>query len=372
MRIRATRFDRRWPAIWLTAAFITASAFSGGAARAGTPGSPWKIVPNPHFGTLTGVSGRSSNELWAVGYYYDQLQGRYRPLAEHWDGNRFQQEKAPTASKGYNAFNAVATVAPNNAWAVGYHTPVYYTYVTSPLIEHWDGSNWSVAPSPFRGEGELTAIAAVAPDDIWAVGFRSANPYGSLILHWNGQAWSIVNDGHASDNTFLRGVVAFRSDDIWVAGSTNGVDGQVVAFAEHWDGASWTARPASPGEEYEEFNALAGSSDGHTLWGVGWQSPGLGYFQMAQRFDGSSWSKTHTPDFPPNNNLYGVASVGQKAWAVGYGSETGPSPLIERWDGSAWRVEPNPAQGIGTLYAITGVGTTLWAVGDNLIMQRST
>ena len=369
---RVAASGRGWIASVLVVA-ATASSLSVGAASAAPKQSPWRIVPNPHFGTLLGISGLSNSELWAVGYFYDQPQGRYRPLAEHWDGRRFHYVAAPTASRGYNAFNAVATIAPDDAWAVGYQAPVYYSYVHSPLIEHWDGSSWRVVSSPFRGEGELTAIAALGADDVWAVGFRSANPYGSLILHWNGAVWSIVNDGHASDNTILRGVVANGPDDIWVGGSTPGPDFDSVAFAEQWDGSSWSPHPASPGEgvEYEEFNAIAGSPAGGNFWGVGWESPGLGYFQMAQRYDGSQWIRTDNPDFPLNNNLYGVAVVGTKAWAVGYGSEGGgPLPLIERWDEAGWQVESNPGSGGATLYAITVVGRILWAVGDNLIMVR--
>jgi hypothetical protein len=318
---------------------------------------------------MTGVSGSSDTDLWAVGYFYDQPQGRYLPLTQHWNGRRFQYVHAPTASLGYNAFNAVATIAPDDAWAVGYQTPVYYTYVDRPLIEHWDGTSWTVVPSPYRNEAELSGVAAIAANDVWAVGSRSGGAFGSLILHWDGQRWSLVDDGHAADLTALRDVVVNGPKDVWAGGSASGPNGTIVPFAEHWDGTSWTGYPASSNTEYAEFNAIAAGPDGG-LWGAGWQSPGLGSYQMTKRLDANGWHALPMPDYPANNTLYGMASVGPVAWTVGYGSTSGPTPLIERSAGNGWVVEPNPAQGMAILYSITAVGRKLWTVGDSLVMRR--
>src|SRR3712207_7700528 len=40
------------------------------------------------------------------------------------------------------------------------------------LIERWDGSTWSTVASPNMGSGyhELLGVAALAPNDVWAVG----------------------------------------------------------------------------------------------------------------------------------------------------------------------------------------------------------
>src|SRR5439155_25546269 len=129
--------------------------------------------------------------------------------------------------------------------------------------------------------------------------------------------------------------------DIWVGGSTL-VGCRQSAFAEHFDGSAWTDRIARNEQDSDEFNALATDPTTGGLWGVGWQTPGFGVYQMSQRYDGSSWSMEPTPSFDANSNLYGVTAVGKRAWAVGYGSAQGPRPLVERWNGAEWRVEPNP------------------------------
>ncbi len=356
--------------VGITAALMVgAFAAPATATRVGAAGSKWTEITPSHLGTLDAVSAVSNHDLWAVGWYYDQPQGRYLPMAEHWNGVTFTTFIAPTGSDGYNAFQGVAAVASDDVWAVGYETPVYYTYIDHPLIEHWNGTKWRVVDSPFKGEGELTAVVADSADDVWAVGFRSENPYGSLLMHWDGSAWKLFDDGHSTDNTIVRAAVTFGPNDLWAAGSTSS-NGEVVAFAEHWDGSSWTGHLAQPGDEYDEFNAIAADDGG--LFGVGWQSPGLGYFDMAQRFDGDAWTMAPPPRWPYNNNLYGVAVAGARAWAVGYGSESGgPRTLVLRWSSKGWRAEALPVSGGAVLYAIARVGKRLWAVGDSLVLVRS-
>src|SRR5437762_3576748 len=76
---------------------------------------------------------------------------------------------------------------------------VSYSMGTDPvrtLIEHWDGIAWSVVPSPNVSglDRTLTGVAAVSANDVWAVGYYHNANYvvQTLIEHWNGSAWSIV------------------------------------------------------------------------------------------------------------------------------------------------------------------------------------
>jgi hypothetical protein len=58
-------------------------------------------------------------------------------------------------------FLAVAATSARNAWAVG-STP-------ATLTEHWDGQAWSLVPASRHG-GPETGVAAVSPNEVWAVG----------------------------------------------------------------------------------------------------------------------------------------------------------------------------------------------------------
>jgi hypothetical protein len=57
------------------------------------------------------------------------------------------------------------------------------------LIEHWDGTSFSVVSSPdpkANATLNLEGIAAVSTNNIWAVGTTG-------IENWNGTSWSIFS-----------------------------------------------------------------------------------------------------------------------------------------------------------------------------------
>src|SRR6266851_2917489 len=65
------------------------------------------------------------------------------------------------------------------------------------LIEHWNGKQWSIVPSPnVSGSTSdiLNGVEEVSARNIWAVGVFFTRSAGGLPLieHWNGVQWSIV------------------------------------------------------------------------------------------------------------------------------------------------------------------------------------
>jgi hypothetical protein len=76
------------------------------------------------------------------------------------------------------------------------------------------------SPSPSQYNW-LEAVAAVSSDDVWAVGGDSTdqNSGKTLIEHWNGSAWSVVPRVSPSiDDDFLFGVDAIPAG-AWAVGS---------------------------------------------------------------------------------------------------------------------------------------------------------
>jgi len=67
----------------------------------------------------------------------------------------------------------VVDFAPNNAWAVG--TLAF----GATVIEHFNGTAWSVVsgPSPGLGEDALAGVTALAPNKVWTVGFYAKDKY---------------------------------------------------------------------------------------------------------------------------------------------------------------------------------------------------
>jgi hypothetical protein len=176
---------------------------------------------------------------------------------------------------------------------------------------------WSVVRSALRGTGDnsLGAVAASAPDDVWAVGnflpdTATSNQDATLSLanHFDGKTWSVVatpNTGADFDTLFG---VAAKGGKAWAVGVRLNSDFQDRALIEAWDGAHWTiADSPQPGSER---NILFGASATSTsdVWAVGDQEGSNGRFETLVE------------------HLASVTAVGDTVWAVGL-YDTGGSRL---------------------------------------------
>src|SRR3989475_1286286 len=133
-----------------------------------------------------------------------------------------------------------------------------WAFVPSPSVE-------SASPS-IVVDNTLQGIEAIAPDDVWTVGYAN-NPDGpqysiqALALHWDGSAWSIVATPKAPmDWNRLYGVAATASNDVWAVGTSQdvaSVPGRTLV--EHWDGTAWSIVPSSePGRRRERAEGRGG------------------------------------------------------------------------------------------------------------------
>jgi hypothetical protein len=95
----------------------------------------------------------------------------------------------------------------------------------------WNGTTWAIIPSPNDGsQSFLNAVSAGAEDDAWAVGssYRGTTEY-PLIAHWDGASWSLVSGGTASEELgALTGVAALAPDDVWAVGRPGTVRAHVA------------------------------------------------------------------------------------------------------------------------------------------------
>jgi hypothetical protein len=296
-------------------------------------GNAWKIVtsPNPPNDTWTqlhAVSAVSANDVWAVGSSHDGT-APSRTLIEHWDGTEWRIVPSPSPDDQLNALLGVAAVSANDVWAVGYRSGTATQNPIDTLILHWDGIEWTQVASPNLGAGanQLFGITAISADDIWAVGFAGGAP---LAMHWNGSAWTIVpvpgNSGLSTQ--YMTAVSAAASDDVWAVGQGRGFfSNRASAHIWHWDGARWTQKVCR-----------APSSS-----------------NPPERYEGEGG---------PDAYLTGVsATASNDVWAVG---ASGSGPMILHWDGAAWTTVTHPRAfpSSASLRAVTTlVGGSAWAAG---------
>jgi hypothetical protein len=337
----------------------------------------WKTVASPNVGTsyntLSGVAAISARNVWAVGSYGNG--NGSLTLVEHWNGKKWKVVASPNVNGSLaDSLSGVVAIAANNIWAVGGYNDTSNNGQT--LIEHWNGTSWSIVPSPnvpSVGNG-LAAISAVSATDIWAVGTISGNTgFQTLIEHWNGTKWSITSSTGSGQ---LSGVAAIASNNVWAVGSVS-IPNLVQTLIEHWNGTSWSVVNSSgPAPLINRLNGIAALS-ANNIWAVGDDTnspaPSAEYAPLVEHWNGSAWSVVTSPVAGTSDFVNGIAAVSaSNIWAVGdYRTSVDPFgpyfTLIEHWNGAAWEVvkSPSPSSMASDLSAVARIPAThkVWAVG---------
>jgi hypothetical protein len=327
---------------------VCSSAARASAASTVACGPEWSTVPS--VTTLQdprGIGVVAPDDIWIVGTQAVPV-AKVHTAAEHWDGAEWTLVPTVDPGLGENALNGVAVVATDDVWAVGFMQPQKKTSnAFRTLIEHWDGTQWSVVPSPSVGDGSntLTGVSALSAHNIWAVGYYfsgNAHVRSTLVEHYDGSDWTVVpspNPGGTSDS--LIDVTAISATNVWAAGFSDAGLGY-GALLEHWDGASWTpvAPAADPGVKEAVFTGIS-ARGGKNIWAVGYHVVGSQYATLTEHWDGSSWSLVPSPDGPDQivTVLRGGATSAGQAWAVGFDYHLNAGrykAFTEHWDGTAW------------------------------------
>jgi hypothetical protein len=344
------------------------------------PGT-WKVVDSPNLNVdtniLRSVAVVSSDDVWAVGY----------GLIEHWNGARW---RLVSAAPGGNApdFKSVTAVASNDVWAVGRRQETTSQGYQKTLVEHWDGSAWTVVPSPNGSTttSQLLGVDAVSANDIWAVGDTSAPAptyVQSLIEHWDGSSWSIIPSPSVSGGSWnaLTSVAVVSANDVWAVGYY--MESNWSTLTMHWDGSTWSIVPSPNGGPYGNYLYSVSARSTNDVWAVGASNNGGN--SLILHWDGTSWSVVPSPNIPDwTNQLQSVTAVAaDDVWAVGvahftwYISDGDPitssQTIIQHWNGTAWSIVPSPNPGDGNnyygtitneLYGVAAVSASdVWAVG---------
>ncbi len=322
----------------------------------------------------------SRSDAWIVGF--GSAQGN-RPISWHWDGVDWSPVRVPNVGPSGELYS-VATLGPDDAWAVGSSgADSEQARSTFPLVEHWNGINWTVVPTPHVGAGRLLSVSADGGADVWAVGSivtqsESGNAdlgMRPLVLHWDGRRWSAV----ALDSTpagELDQIVAVTPSDVWIA--ADGLNQNERPFIRHWNGARWIAVRAPFGRRDPITGFAATSSE--DAWAVGAMNIRGHSRTLAAHWDGHEWAISPTPDGGTDSGLVGVVTSGpDNVWAIGTSENvhethqsrqfqsTLPRALFLHWNGRSWKVEKTSNAGSyedGLTVAAAPDGSA-WAIGTH-------
>ncbi len=336
----------------------------------------WHEIPTPPVSnSFYGVAAITRDDVWAVGSHYDGTDDR--PLAEHFDGDRWAIVNPPSPGPGAAYLRGVGGSFGESVWAVGYWTTGSGANYT--LIEHYNGSSWAIVPSPNPASlaSYLAGVAAIATDDVWTVGhyLDSNGVYRTLVEHWDGTSWTIVATPNVGNGpNALNGIAALAPNDIWAVGyQSSSPGGATSTLTMHFDGTNWTIVPSpNPGGLTSSLAGVVALTDG-SIWCAGFYYDGTQGRTLFLHRVSDEFVVVPGDDFQGQGNvLLGIAaSAPGDIWAAGYHYPTGTTDyqgLIEHYDGQRWQ-QVSSAQGSSYTYlsGITaqpdGAG---WAVGNTL------
>jgi hypothetical protein len=369
---------RRWALSMCAVTAVVAASASAG--QASTPAGhrvtsfTWGALTHPALdlsvGQLTSVSAVSADDVWAVGEHV--VQKHARTLVEHWDGTSWSVVPSPNLVGATSAIlEGVDALSANNVWAVGEFIRSSGGYRT--LVEHWNGAAWRRVPSPnpsTTGSGSLlTSVSAVSADEVWAVGYDDPpgpEIFHTLVMRWNGGSWSVVRSPvRPGVNRLLFGVSASSASSAWAVGITADRDShRLKSLVEHWNGRRWNQAPiASPGEDSYRLLSVSLVAPGNA-WAVGHVDGRSGGAQiLIEHLSGGTWHRVIPRGLGgPAGNLTSVSGDGpDDVWAVGF---VGSTSVLAHWDGRHWSLFHGANPSKTTLSGVTTNGTSAtWAVG---------
>ena len=228
----------------------------------------------------------------------------------------------------------------NNCWAVGNagpaqqnpnFLPIYPGAVGDQgLIEHWNGSSWTVAPStaePAPGGGFLYGIECLSASDCWASGSvtdSSGAASGLLMEQWNGSAWTDISGSvphlKVPAGRILSTISCVGPSACWAVGSYGGFGGgggsgfQPQPFIEYWNGSSWSIEPSPAVGPLTLLNSVA------CVAGVGCSAVGTTATGGGNNNDPGLRSLVEQMTFPPGTSQ-GYLLAARDGGVFAYGTE---------------------------------------------------
>ena len=317
-------------------------------------GSAWNLVASANAASsnnsLNAVACVSASDCWAVGEYVNPSTGWDDSLIEQYNGSVWSVVPSPNPGQYYNVLYGVTCTSASTCWAVGWEEGS----APQSLIEEYSGGNWSLVNSPDPGElNWLYGITCVNANDCWAVGQYQTPPSHidtELIVQWNGSSWTSVNGANAPGGPQLNGVTCVSTTDCWAVGEAD-TGTTLLPLVEQYNGTSWTvvASP-NPGGTYNYLNSVVclNASD---CWATGYYVGSPGDDALIEQYNGTTWAIVSNPNPDYDNLLFGVVCLtSTDCWSAGWGDISivnqplFNAPLIEQYNGTSWSVVASPNQ----------------------------
>lgn len=302
---------------------------------------------------------------------------------------------SPNVTGVPNYLFGVAVRSSDKVVAVGsYRNDNSFGSPVHPLIERWNGSNWSIISSPSVPlNSELFGVTAVPtpqpdaqhPPLLIAVGYQGgtnrilsedglyeADSASTLIERStdNGLTWTVDSAPSPGTGTnWLRGVTAIDENHIWAVGFYRNTDGLAQTLVLYWNGTSWAQQPSYSSQGTRNVLDGVSMTSATSGWAVGYSTV-LGQGPpFILHLENGSWNQ-YSPVPAPGSLHYlgGVTCItASDCWAVGTYDSSPRYTLTYHWNGQAWNLVSSPdplTDGGSALAAVDFIASDeVWSVG---------
>lgn len=267
---------------------------------------------------LLGVSCSSATSCTAVGTSTTSS-GMGVTLAEHWNGTRWSVQPTPNPAPGIQAaFDGVSCPSATACTAVGSYINNTQTGGVGTLAEAWNGTRWAIQPTPNptgATQSRLQGVSCPSATSCTAVGSHFASGLGkptlTLAEHWNGTRWAVQPTPNPTGTTLtlLNGVSCSSATACTAVGWYGGRQGSEFSVAERWNGTSWAVQPTpNPTGAADTILEAISCPAATACTAVGFSGSAV---PLAEYWNGTAWviQNTSTPVHARYSELSGVSCV---------------------------------------------------------------
>jgi hypothetical protein len=268
-------------------------------------GTKWSVMtsPNPAGAAnsyLQAVSCPSATSCFAVGY---STQGNtVTTLAEQWNGSTWTVMTSPSTTGWANpSLESVSCASTTSCVAVGHGRAI----TGESLVERWDGVAWSITPIA-KGVGwtetSFYGVSCPSTTSCWAVGFYQEVAFAALrtlIEHWDGTSWSIVpspSPTGALPAGLARVSCASLTNCIAVGSYSPPIGGGFKTLIERWNGSAWSTVTSPNAQSTRSILSDVSCASATNCVAVGHYFNGSTGKTLSERWTGTKWSVVATPN----------------------------------------------------------------------------
>lgn len=172
-------------------------------------GSGWVLARRPAAAEVSQLAAISHHDIWAL--VRGPADGLSPTALAHWDGNVWTTVRPQPPGV---TLTDVSARAADDVWAVGYSA-------TDPATYHYDGSSWSPVPvPPVVHPGHLQAVSALKGTATVAVGGGDGAPSShDMLLRFARGSWHVEHSNILPGSGFLLVSGVPGSTEAWAVGT---------------------------------------------------------------------------------------------------------------------------------------------------------